>query len=64
MLQYDACGPIWDGAGLSHVITSYLDAINISFDAAANLVSAKQADAYLAHLSVELDELCLLAAAD
>lgn len=34
MLEYDACGPLWDGARLLHVITSYQDVINISFDVA------------------------------
>ncbi|MDZ7827637.1 MAG: wax ester/triacylglycerol synthase family O-acyltransferase [Gammaproteobacteria bacterium] len=34
MLEYDACGPLWDGARLLHVITSYQDVVNISFDVA------------------------------
>ena len=35
MVEYDAAGPIWDGAGLLHVVTSYLTTINISYDADA-----------------------------
>ena len=33
MVSYDASGPLWDGAGLIHVVTSYLDQLRISFDA-------------------------------
>ena len=33
MVSYDAAGPLWDGAGLIHVVTSYMDDLRISFDA-------------------------------
>ncbi|MGU3586782.1 WS/DGAT/MGAT family O-acyltransferase [Rhodococcus sp. C26F] len=33
MLHYDAWGPIWDGLGLIHPVTSYCGDVTISFDA-------------------------------
>jgi WS/DGAT/MGAT family acyltransferase len=36
MLEYDACGPVWEGVRFLHVITSYLETVNISFDVASN----------------------------
>jgi hypothetical protein len=55
MIEYDACGPIWDGAGLLHVITSYLDGINISFNADAELLP--DPDTYRHLVQESLDEL-------
>ena len=59
MIEYDACGPLWDGVGLIHVTTSYLDVLHFSFNADADLLP--DPDQYADLLRASLEEMSQLA---